>query len=86
MQEVLVAVSKNGLSEQELKSLRALDGKEYDQLKQFYSDLDLSTHAPSANIRVIFGYASDWAKFLSNAPFDNSAFIYITIKVEGNLR
>ena len=82
MQDVLVAVSKHGLSEQELKGLRELDGKEYEHLKQFYADLDLAMRAPSANIRVIFGFAADWAKFLSNEPFDNGAYIYFTIKAE----
>lgn len=34
MQEVLVAVSKHGLSLEELKGLRELEGKEYDNRNQ----------------------------------------------------
>lgn len=65
-----------------MTGLRELEGKEYEHLKQFYADLDLAVRAPSAHIRVIFGYAADWAKFLSNEPFDNGAYIYFTIKAE----
>ena len=86
MQEVLVAVSKHGLSPAEILGIRELDSKVYDQIKQFYSDIDLVMRAPGANIKIIFGNAKDWAKFLENEPFDNIAFIYITIKVEGNLK
>ena len=86
MQEVLVAVSKHGLSPTEILGIRELDGKDYDQIKQFYSDLDAVFGAPSANVKIIFGNAEDWAKFLENEPFDSSAYIYITIKVEGELR
>ena len=82
MQEVLVAVSKHGLSEQELKGLRALEGKEYDQLKPFYEDVESILPSPGANVDIIFGYAADWAKFLSDEPFDNGAYIYFTIKAE----
>lgn len=82
MQEVLVAVSKHGLSEQELKGLRELEGKEYDQLKPFYEDVESVLHSPGANVDIIFGYAADWAKFLSDEPFDNGAYIYFTIKAE----
>lgn len=86
MQSVLVAVSKHGLSPDELTGLRSLEGREYEQLKQFYVDLDGIFGAPGANVKIIFGNAEDWAKFLENEPFDSSAYIYITIKVEGNLR
>lgn len=82
MQDVLVAVSKHGLSEYKLKGLRALDGREYEHLKQFYADIDKVMRVPGANVKVIFGFASDWAKFLSNEPFNNGAYIYFTIKAE----
>lgn len=82
MQEVLVAVSKHGLSEQELKGLRALDGKEYDNRRPFFVDINEVLCAPSANVKIIFGYAADWAKFLSNEPFDNGKYIYFTVKME----
>lgn len=86
MQSVLVAVSKHGLSPVEILGIRELDGKVYDQVKQFYADIDAVFSAPSANIKIIFGNTEDWAKFLENEPFDSSAYIYITIKVEGDLR
>lgn len=83
MQDVLVAVSKHGLSEQELKGLRELDGKEYKQLKPFYEDIESILRSTGANVRIVFGYAADWAKFLSDEqPFDNGAYIYFTIKAE----
>lgn len=86
MQEVLVAVSKHGLSEEELKGLRALNGKVYDCIEQFYEGIDEALKAPGANVKVIFGNATDWAEFLENEPFDSSAFIYISFKVESLLR
>lgn len=86
MQSVLVAVSKHGLSPVEILGSRELGGKVYDQLKQFYIDIDEVFGTPGENIKIIFGNAEDWAKFLENEPFDSSAYIYITIKVEGELR
>ena len=86
MQSVLVAVSKHGLSPAEILGIRELDGKVYDQVKHFYADIEQVLSAPSANIKLIFGNAKDWAEYLENVPFDSSAFIYITIKVEGNLK
>ena len=83
MKEVLVAVSKYGLSEQELKGLRELEGKEYDNRNQFFVDIDAVLCAPSVTVRIILGYAADWAKFLSDEqPCDNGAYIYFTIKAE----
>lgn len=40
MQEVLVAVSKHGLSVEELTGIRALNGKVYDCIEQFYEGID----------------------------------------------
>lgn len=83
MQDVLVAVSKHGLSVAELTGLRELEGKEYDNRNQFFVDIDAVLCAPSVTVRIIFGYAADWAKFLSDEqPFDNGAYIYFTIKAE----
>ena len=86
MQDLLVAVSKHGLSEQEFKGLRALNGKVYDCIEQFYEGIDEALKAPGANVKVIFGNATDWAEFLENEPFDSSAFIYISFKVESLLK
>lgn len=86
MQDLLVAVSKHGLSEQELKGLRALNGKVYDCIEQFYEGIDEALKTPGANVKVIFGNATDWAEFLENEPFDSSAFIYISFKVESLLK
>lgn len=82
MQDVLVAVSKHGLSVAELTGLRELEGKEYDNRNQFFDDIDAVLYAPSVTVRIILGYADDWAKFLSEEPFDNGAYIYFTIKAE----
>lgn len=82
MQDVLVAVSKHGLSVAELTGLRELEGKEYDNRNQFFVDIDAVLCAPSVTVRIILGYAADWAKFLSDEPFDNGAYIYFTIKAE----
>lgn len=82
MQDVLVAVSKHGLSVAELTGLRELEGKEYDNHNQFFVDIDAVLCAPSVTVRIILGYADDWAKFLSEEPFDNGAYIYFTIKAE----
>jgi hypothetical protein len=82
MQDVLVAVSKHGLSVAELTGLRELEGKEYDNRNQFFDDIDAVLCAPSVTVRIILGYADDWAKFLSEEPFDNGAYIYFTIKAE----
>lgn len=86
MQDVLVAVSKHGLSVEELTGIRALNGKVYDCIEQFYEGVDEALKAPGANVKVIFGNATDWAEFLENEPFDSSAFIYISFKVESLLR
>lgn len=82
MQDVLVAVSKHGLSVAELTGLRELEGKEYDNRNQFFADIDAVLCAPSVTVRIILGYAADWAKFLSDELFDNGAYIYFTIKAE----
>ncbi len=82
MQDVLVAVSKHGLSVAELTGLRELEGKEYDNRNQFFDDIAAVLCAPSVTVRIILGYADDWAKFLSDEPFDNGAYIYFTIKAE----
>lgn len=82
MKDVLVAVSKHGLSPSELTGLRELEGKEYDNRNQFFVDIDAVLCAPSVTVRIILGYADDWAKFLSDEPFDNGAYIYFTIKAE----
>lgn len=86
MQDVLVAVSKHGLSVAELTGLRALNGKVYDCIEQFYEGIDEALSAPGATVKVIFGNATDWAEFLENEPFDSGAFIYISFKVESLLR
>lgn len=86
MHSVLVAVSKHGLSPVEILGIRELDGKVYDQVKHFYADIEQVLSAPSANVKLIFGNTKDWAEYLENVPFDSSAFIYITIKVEGSLK
>lgn len=82
MQDVLVAVSKHGLSVAELTGLRELEGKEYDNRSQFFVDIAAVLCAPSVTVRIILGYADNWAKFLSEEPFDNGAYIYFTIKAE----
>lgn len=86
MQDVLVAVSKHGLSVEELTGIRALNGKVYDCISQFYEGIDEALKAPGTNVKVIFGNATDWAEFLENEPFDSSAFIYISFKVESLLK
>lgn len=82
MQDALVAVSKHGLSVAELTGLRELEGKEYDNRNQFFVDIDAVLCAPSVTVRIILGYAADWAESLSDEPFDNGAYIYFTIKAE----
>nr|DAV86479.1 MAG TPA: hypothetical protein [Caudoviricetes sp.] len=82
MQEVLVAVSKHGLSVEELTGIRALNGKVYDCIEQFYEGIDEALSAPGATVKVIFGNATDWAKFLGNEPFNSEYYIYFTIKVK----
>lgn len=82
MQDVLVAVSKHGLSVEELTGIRELNGKVYDCIEQFYEGIDEALSAPGATVKVIFGNTTDWAKFLGNEPFDNGAYIYFTIKAE----
>lgn len=52
----------------------------------FIADIERVLRALGANIKIIFGNAKDWAEYLGNVPFDNSAYIYITIEVEGDLK
>lgn len=84
MQGILVAVRKHGLSPNELKGLRSLEGRVYEHVEQFYADIDDVVRAPSANVKIIFGNVKAWAEYLGNEPFNNSAYIYITIKIEEN--
>lgn len=80
MQDILVAVSKAGLSPAEVVGLRALKGREYEHIKQFYFDVDLVMRAPGANVNITFGNTEDWARFLESEAFDAGAHIYITVK------
>jgi len=82
MQDVLVAVSKHGLSVEELTGIRELNGKVYDGIESFYVDIENALEAVGAAINIIFGNAEDWAKYLENKPHNNEAYIYFTIKVK----
>lgn len=82
MQDLLVAVSKRGLSPSELTGIRELNGKVYDGIESFYVDIENALEAVGAAINIIFGNAEDWAKYLENKPHNNEAYIYFTIKVK----
>lgn len=81
MQDILVAISKAGLSPAEVVGLRALKGREYEHIKQFYFDVDLVMRASWAKVYIYIGDVHDWVVFLGREPFDNKEFIYFAIKV-----
>lgn len=82
MQDVLVAVSKNALSPEELKGIQSLNGRSYGERSAFYEDVQEIFSLPGAKVDVKIGAVKDWAKFLGKSAFDNQAYIYIEISIE----
>ena len=82
MQEVLVAVSKNGLSPEELKGIQSLNGRTYGEQSKFHEDVQEIFYAPGAMVDIKVGGIEDWAKFLEESAFNNQAYIYIVICLE----
>lgn len=82
MQDVLVAVSKNGLSPEELKGIQSLNGRSYGECREFMVEVDKIFATPGANVDITFGGIEDWADFLGKSEFSNQAYVYIVIQVE----
>jgi len=82
MEKLLVAVSKNALSPEELKGIQSLNGKVYGERSAFYEEAQEIFSLPGAKVDMKEGAIEDWAKFLGKSAFDNQAYIYIVISIE----
>lgn len=82
MEKILVAVSKNALSPEELKGIQSLNGRSYGECKEFMAEVDKIFATPGAKVDITFGGIEDWADFLGKSAFDNQAYIYIVIQLE----
>ena len=82
MEKIIVAVSKNGLSPEELKGIQSLNGRSYGERSAFYEDVQEIFSLPGAKVDMKVGAIEDWAKFLGKSAFDNQAYVYIVISIE----
>lgn len=82
MEKILVAVSKNGLSPEELKGIQSLNGKVYAECREFMAEVDKIFAVPGAKVDITFGGVEDWADFLGKSELSNQAYIYIVVQLE----
>ena len=82
MEKLLVAVSKNALSPEELKGIQSLNGKDYAECREFMVEADKIFATPGAKVDITFGGIEDWAHFLGKDEFVNQAYVYVVIQLE----